>query len=137
MSQTVNNRSENKLDVFIKARNLSNYTIKICSNEKVFLPQYRKSFTVLLEKTAIKIFINSWSANNIVVTSEETLQERLKLQVLAIRGCNDLLALIQLAKPLFHLTAKRVRYWGTQTIGIRKDLQSWNVNDKKRYKNFL
>ena len=72
------------------------------------------------------------------MTSEETFQERLKLQVLAIRGCNDLLALIiQLAKPLFHLTAKRVRYWGTQTIGIRKDLQSWNVNDKKRYKNFL
>lgn len=137
MSVTVDKRQENKLDVFIQARNLSNYTIKICSNDRVFLPQYRNSITVDIEKVAKDIFIHAWSANNILVDSPEDLHERLELQISAIRGCNDLLALIQLAKPLFHLTAKRIRYWGTQTMEVRKKLKAWHTNDKKRYKDYI
>jgi len=59
--------------------------------------------------------------------------ERKKLQQEAARECNNLLALIQIAKPLYHLTSKRVKYWGQKTIEVRQALRDWNAGDTKRY----
>lgn len=58
---------------------------------------------------------------------------RKALQERAARNCNNLLALIQLAKTIFHLKSKRVKYWSEKTIDVRGYLRSWRDADSKRY----
>lgn len=101
---------------------------------KIFLPEYQTALTNDIIHTAKEIFTKAWTANNIRVGDEpRNWLERKKLQQEAARECNNLLAFIQMAKPLYHLTSKRVKYWGQKTIEVRQALRDWNAGDTKRY----
>lgn len=127
-------RGKGKFDVLIKANDLAVYTIRICKNEKVFLPEYQTALTNEIISTAKQIYIKCWTANNIRVGEEpENWKARKQLQEEAARECNNLLALIQIAKPLFHLASKRVKYWGSKTIEVRNLIRDWKAGDSKRY----
>ena len=130
-------RSESKLDVIIKARSLASYTIQITKNPKTFPPEYNNGITNRIIESATKIYMNCWTANNIYVKSVEDLQERLWLQETACLECNNLLALIQLAQPIFHLKTNRIKFWGSKAIEVRNKIRAWNESDKKRYKESL
>lgn len=69
----------------------------------------------------------------ILVKSADDWKMRKALQERAARNCNNLLALIQLAKTIFHLKSKRVKYWSEKTIDVRGYLRSWRDADSKRY----
>ena len=115
MSVNESERGKGKFDVLIKANGLAVYTIRITKNPKIFLPEYQTALTNDIIHTAKEIFTKAWTANNIRVGDEpRNWLERKKLQQEAARECNNLLALIQIAKPLYHLTSKRVKYWGTK-----------------------
>lgn len=127
-------RSKPKLEAIVKAMDLASYTIKITSNENVFKAKFQNALTNDIVHTARSIYSNAWKANNINVAKEPVLKaERHRLQVLAVTECYELLSLIQLAKPVFHLTSKRIRFWGNKTIECRKLLQAWKDSDSKRY----
>lgn len=126
-------RSESKLEVIIQARSLAAYTINITKNTKTFPPDYNNGITNNIIETATNIYMNCWTANNIYVKNAEDLQERLWLQEKACNDCNNLLALIQLAQPIFHLKTKRIKFWGSKTIEVRNKIRKWNESDKKRY----
>lgn len=118
------------------ARELAVYTIQICKNKKVFLPEYQSALTDDIIRTAKDIYINAWTANNIRVTEKnkkELWLWRSKLQRQAILDCNNLLALIGLAPPLFHLKGKRVEYWSEQTLKVRNYIKKWRESDVDRY----
>ena len=118
------------------ARELAVYTIQICKNKKVFLPEYQSALTDDIIRTAKDIYINAWTANNIRVTEKnkkELWLWRSKLQRQAILDCNNLLALIGLARPLFHLKGKRVEYWSEQTLKVRNYIKKWRESDVDRY----
>lgn len=116
------------------AQELAAYTIKITKNKKVFTPEYNDAITADIIHTAKNIFVSCWEANNIRASkSPERAKERLKLQEYAARQCNNLLALIQLAQPIFHLTGKRIRYWGAMILKTRMYIRKWNETDRKRY----
>lgn len=103
------------------ARELAVYTIQICKNKKVFLPEYQSALTDDIIRTAKDIYINAWTANNIRVTEKnkkELWAWRSKLQRQAILDCNNLLALIGLAHP--SLSPKRQK----DRILVRTDAQS-------------
>lgn len=115
MSVNESERGKGKFDVLIKANDLAVYTIRITKNPKIFLPEYQTALTNDIIHTAKEIFTKAWTANNIRVGDEpRNWLERKKLQQEAARECNNLLAFIQMAKPLYHLTSKRVKYWGTK-----------------------
>lgn len=139
MSVPEGQRGHGKLEVLIKAKNLASYTIKICCNEKVFTPQYQNAITNDLIQTATNIFKYGWMANNIMVEDKdeqmkrEKYLQRRKLQEMAALECNNLLALMQIAQEVFHLKTKRIKYWGENTIEVRKMLRGWIEADKKRY----
>lgn len=116
-------RSQSKLEVIVRALDLATYTIRITNNQKIFLPEYRSSLTDDIIRTA----------NNILVKSADDWKMRKALQERAARNCNNLLALIQLAKTIFHLKSKRVKYWSEKTIDVRGYLRSWRDADSKRY----
>ena len=135
MSQTENNRKPGKFDTLIKALRLTQYTIKITTNEKIFIPRYSNAVTEDIIKSAKRVYQYAWMANEINADkSPQEWPERDRLQKAAIRECNGLLPQIQIAKGIFHLEAKRIRYWGNMIIETRECLKKWNQSDVKRYK---
>lgn len=135
MSVPESQRGKGKFDVIINALYLAQYTITITKNKNVFLKEYQSALTDDLIRSAKDIYINAWKANNIRVTSQEDWKERKHLQELSILECNSLLAMIQLAKKIFHLKSKRIKYWGELTIRARDGIRAWKESDTKRYKN--
>lgn len=128
---TPKNRS---LDACEQARQLALHTIKICNNKNIFLPEYQSALTNKIIYLATDIYSNAWGANNIMVgENPERWKERRRLQELAGNECNRLLALINLAKTLFHLKQKKVKYWGDMTIKTRNFIQKWKESDVSRY----
>ena len=137
-------RGERKLETLMKARDLATYTIRICVNPKVFLPQYQNALTDKLIDTATEIFIKCDSANNILIRSDfdkielqNLINERKLLQEQACERCNRLLGLMQIAQPIFHLTTKRIKYWGGMTIEVRNHIRKWKESDRKRFGAYL
>lgn len=118
-----------------KARELALHTIRICANEKYFLPQYRLSLTADLVKTAKDIYLNTCTANDIMVKSAEDWNRREALQKEAISLCGRMRYLISMARALFHLRAGKTGFW----IGLLEDtralLSSWHEKDRERYRN--
>jgi hypothetical protein len=55
------------------------------------------------------------------------------LQEEAIECCRQLMIEINLAKTLFHLRARRVKYWYEWAKRIKTKLTAWNESDIKRY----
>lgn len=125
-----------QLDAAWEARELALYTIQICNNKNIFLPEYQSALTDDIIRTAKDIYIHVWTANNIRVTGSERKElfaYRSKLQRRAILDCNNLLALIGLARPLFHLKGKKVKYWSEKVIKTRNYIKRWKESDQDRY----
>lgn len=136
MSVNKSQRTEGKLLVNELARDLAAYTIQITSNPKVFLPKYQTALTDEIVKCAISIHKHAWTANNVMVRGQSGREHytlRRQNQELAIVECNNLLSLIDIAKPLFHLSGKRCQYWGKKTIEVRNKIRGWIESDAKRY----
>lgn len=136
MSVPVNQRTQGKLEVCVKAHDLCVYTLQITKNKNVFLPEYQDVLTNKIVQLAIDIHSEVWSANNVLVRSPETLKYRRRLQESAAIKCNVLLAMIDLAWSLFHLSGKRVRFWSKKVIDVRNLIRSWCSSDAERYKKF-
>lgn len=125
-------RDKGKLDINTKARKLCTYTLQITANDKVFLPS-QQYFIQRLNAVALDIQRRCWLANNIYVNGNmERYKTRLEHEAKAIDACTDLLALIDIAKSLFHLTTKRATYWSNMVIDLRKDIRAWRTDDSKR-----
>lgn len=135
MSVIESNRTKTVLATSVKARELASYTIKITTNTKVFLPEYRSSLTDQIVSDAVNIYRFVWLANNIRVGNDPDMwARRSRLQVEARELCNDLLALMGIAKPLFHLRTKRIEYWTGLVIETRTMIAAWHEADTSRYK---
>lgn len=133
MSVPVTKRTQGKLEVCVKSRELATYTLQITKNKKIFTEEYQDAITNKIISTAISIHTMVWAANNIKVDRYDQMIERLALQEKAAIQCNVLLSLIDIAKPLFHLRTTRVMFWGEKTIEVRNLIRAWHNADRKRY----
>lgn len=134
MSVPESERSKGKLEAIVQALNLCVHTLQICKNQKVFLPEYNTAITNDIIHTATAIYMDCWTANNIMVRGDaEKAAERKRLQTRAILNCNNLLGLMQIAQKLFHIDGKRIKYWGQMTIDTRNLIRGWRESDSKRY----
>ena len=134
MSVPVNKRSHGELEVNVMARELCAYTLRITANPKKF-PVDQKSFTEKIRDVAIDIYTLCWEANNIKVDNRmDRYLRRIELQEIAADKCNTLCALIEISKPLFHLSSKRCTYWIDRTVNLRAVIRAWANSDLKRLK---
>ena len=138
-------RGKQKFKVLVDARSLCKYTLNILKNNKHF--KVEKSGNAeddeknppqpeLVEKmrnTVIDIFISAFSANETVLT-KDNYRHRRQLQDKSIAKCNELLALVEMSIPIFHIHMKRVKYWTEQIVLVRNLIQAWKESDYKRYK---
>lgn len=122
-----------KMKVLIEALDLTDYTLAITANSKVFVPKYQTVLTDKINELVLNMYINLFTANNIVVKSEMDMAERQRLQMVALTQCEDLLALIQIAQKVFHLKLKRIKYWGSKIISVKSLIKSWSKADIERY----
>lgn len=128
-------RADNLYNKIVKARDLAVHTIKITQNERYFPLEYRTALTNDIISKAKDIFVHAFTANEIKVDDNpEEWKERRRLQVTAVRECNELMALISIAKKTYHLRGKKVRHWIKLTKAARADLATWKTSDRKRYR---
>lgn len=135
MSVPKDKRAEGKLALSMLARNHCVYVIQITRNNKVFDPQYA-GFTESLVKKTMEIYHCIWGANNVLVNSEDTYTIRRRYQELAATNCNILLADLEIARKLFHLSSKRMKYWTKMIVEIRNKTRAWTQSDAKRYNQY-
>lgn len=128
------------LDCLWEARNLSLYTVKICSNTNNFQPEYYQTMTGDIIKKAKDIYRLGKRANAIYVqgkTGHERWEERSRYQREAILLCVDLLSDIDVAKTLFNIRGKRVKYWTKQVVTVKRMYIAWHNADKERYAKYI
>lgn len=92
------------------------------------------TLTDKINQLAIDIHVEVWTANNVIVKSPEHLKYRRRLQESAAIKCNTLLAMIDLARPIFHLSWRRFEYWSRKVLKVRNLIRAWKKSDAERYK---
>ena len=129
-------RHKGRLEVHIKAQFLASYTAKILANEKVFDRKIDTEIIGRIKNCAYDIYAKAWAANKIhAETCSMNHAWRFGLQEEAILLCDEMLAYIGIAKQVFHLKAKRMKYWGGLIVEVRALLQAWKESDVRRYGN--
>ena len=134
MSVPKSQRGKSKLEVFEKATDLIVYTLRITSNKKVF-DTHQAVVTNKIVDLALSVGQDIWDANGIRVNDDvERFERRHRLQEDAIRECDVLLYYITIAKRVFHLSGKRVEYWGGLVREVKVLIRSWRDSDAKKYR---
>ena len=136
MSVPKGKRKESKLELAVLARDHAKYVIQITNNPKIFLPEYNSAITSDLILQAKDINRCIWAANNIRVSSTYDYQLRHNYQKQALLTCITLLADIDIAKVVFHLSSKRIKYWTELIIEIKNKLKQWIQSDVTRYSQY-
>lgn len=127
-------RKKGRLEVHIKAQFLATYTAEILKNEKTFNPENDRALIERIRSCAYDIYIKSWQANRIRADSNYMARAtRYNLQEEAVLLCDELHACIGIAKKVYHLRARRMKYWSGLIIEVRALLQGWKESDVKRY----
>lgn len=127
-------RHKGRLEVHVKAQFLAYYTSKILGNKNVFDPEIDERLIDRMKTCSEDIYIRAWQANKIrAETNRIDRITRYNLQGEAILLCDELHACIGIAKPVFHLRTRKVKYWSGLITEVRKLLQSWKESDVKRY----
>lgn len=133
MSVPVGKRQEGHLKVAVEALALAKYTLDITANKKIFKAEYQNALTDKIIEAALDIYLNIWEANNVYASDKSTFELRRRYQTIALANCNKLLALIDIAAPVFHLTSKRVKFWAGQAVSVKRLLRAWRDADNKRF----
>lgn len=124
-----------QLDALELALELSLHTIQLCKNKNVFTVEYQEALTNDIIKCAKDIYICAWEANCIFVNDDRAkAMARENYQSMAINKCNELIALINIARRLFHLKGKKVNYWISLVIKTRKCLRRWREANVNQYR---
>jgi len=146
------NHKPNDFTPVVGAMELAEYTFTITDNINKF-PDYcvkekrdedgdttkifvfrADSLTNRVRDMANEIFMLTYTANEINLKRQPWRKdERLGKQAAAIRLCNELLAEIQLCRRHFHLSTKKVLYWGGLVRDLRIAIEGWHEKDLDRY----
>ena len=127
-------RHKGRLEVHVKAQFLASYTAEILKNQKAFNPETDSVLIDRMRNCAYDIYVKSWQANKINAgTNDINRAMRYRLQEEAILICDELHACIGIAKKVYHLRSKRMKYWSGLIMEVRQLLQAWKESDVNRY----
>lgn len=134
MSVVASKRSQSKLEVFIKANELSAFTIRLCSNEKNFPKRYRWCLTSKIVDSVVDMYKDITMANRIRVENQIDYETRENLQNRALGNLEASLALMDIAFRVFQLEEDKVNHWVGLVEEVQKLLKSWKKSDSSRFK---
>ena len=153
---TENQHKPNEFTPVVAALNHLEYVLLITDNPKNFPDCARteiklgdKSTAVLavyhadtptsnVRKYAHDIYQNVFIANSINLKRQPfRARERLARQEKAIALCDEMLAEIYVCRRHFHLSTKRIKYWGKMVVEIKRSTEGWHESDKDRFRELL
>lgn len=134
MSVVVSKRSQSKLEVFIRANELSAFTIRLCSNEKNFPKRYRWCLTSKIVDSIVDMYKDLTMANKIRVENLIDYETRENLQNRALGNLEASLALMDIAFRVFQLEEDKVNHWVGLVEEVQKLLKAWKRSDSSRFK---
>lgn len=137
MSVEKSKQGTNKFNLFDKTSRMASYTLHITRNPNVFDPDNSREIIAEIRTTAVRIHILCWRANDIRVPEKDNrkqIEARMELQNQALRYCTDLKALINLAKPLYHVSGKKTKNWMRKVLEVQSLISNWRNSDRDRIK---
>lgn len=134
MSVPEGERRTSRLEVHVKARELAVYTVLILKNAKTFAPEIDTELIQRIKSNALDIHALAWKANKIAAgTNAVNRETRYRMQEEAILLCDEMMANIGIAKTVFKLRHRRMKFWAGKITDVRKLLQAWKESDVSRY----
>lgn len=134
MSVPKHRRTESKLEVQTKARELAKYTTTICANEKVFPKRDRWIVTNRIVTTALTIMEEVDTANDIYVSTKGDFELRRRSQTIALSSTSRLLGLMELAFIKYNIEERRIEHWTQLVADTRELIKKWRQSDMGRYR---
>lgn len=114
---------------------MASHTLHITRNPNVFDPENSREIIAEIRTTAVRIHVLCWRANDIRVPEKDNrkqIEARMELQTQALRYCTDLKALINLAKPLYHVSGKKTKNWMRKVLEVQNLISGWRDSDRSR-----
>lgn len=133
MSVRANERSQGDLDVIIKAKQMAVHTVEITNNTNYFPKRYRLTITDKIVNKSIEIFMLLYEANEIYPRNKKDFEDRQHNQRRAMACCRTLVAMIDVAKTLFHLPPDKVSYWTKLIVEVRYMTAAWYKKEHDRF----
>jgi len=135
MSVVKSKQGEGKLVVVTKARELAEYTLKICANEKTFPKRYRWCMTAKIVEAAMNINNGVNMANSVFVYDDADYMLRKQYQTRALAETYALLSMVDIAYRLYGLETARVEFWTRLIYDVQNLLRNWRKAERERYSN--
>lgn len=133
MSVPEGKRTESKLEVQTKAKELAVYTVTICGNDKVFPKRDRWAITNRIVSTALTIMEEVDVANDIYVSTRGDFELRRRSQTIALSNTARLLGLMEIAYKKYGIEGTRMQHWTQMVFDARELIKKWRQADKDRY----
>lgn len=127
-------RSESKLEVLNKAKILTEYTLRICRNEKVFPKSSRWIMSQRIVNECLDAIscIRRANATYIGDGNRISCEYRRVQQNEAHAHFDALLTLIDLAFNVFDIEGRKIEYWTGLVLDADDALKAWSKSDKER-----
>lgn len=134
MSVRANERNQGELTVIVKAKEMAAHTLSLTNNEKVFPKRYRLTLTNKIVDKAFEVYTLLYEANEIYPHNGRELEMRQNKQRQAMAYCRSMMAMIDIAKETFNLSADKVAYWAKMIFEVRSLAAAWARKDADRFK---
>ena len=137
MSVRLNERSKTTLEVLDDAKNLCDYTLTICKNEKYFPKSQRWMLTQKIVNETIDTVACIRHANSTYVRKEEKYQRdfeyRHRQQIEAHAHLDAILTLIDVAQKHLGIDPRQIEFWTGLILKTDNALKEWTNSDYDRF----
>lgn len=133
MSVVKSKQSVGKLAAVTKARELAEYTLRICANEKTFPKRYRWCLTAKIVESAMNINNGVNMANSVFIRDETDYMLRKQYQTRALAETYALLSMVDIAYRTYSLETARVEYWTRLIYDVQNLIRSWRKSEIEKH----
>ena len=133
MSVVKSKQSVSKLVAVTKSRELAEYTLKICANEKTFPKRYRWCLTAKIVESAMNINNGVNMANSVFVRDDADFLLRKQYQTRALAETFALLSMVDIAYRTYSLETARVEYWTRLIYDVQNIIRNWRKAEIEKH----
>ena len=133
MSVVKSKQSVGKLVAVTKSRELAEYTLKICANEKTFPKRYRWCLTAKIVDSAMNINNGVNMANSVFVRDDADYLLRKQYQTRALAETYALLSMVDIAYRTYSLETARVEYWTRLIYDVQNIIRNWRKAEIEKH----
>lgn len=133
MSVVKSKQSVGKLVAVTKSRELAEYTLKICANEKTFPKRYRWCLTAKIVDSAMNINNGVNMANSVFVRDDADFLLRKQYQTRALAETYALLSMVDIAYRTYSLETARVEYWTRLIYDVQNIIRNWRKAEIEKH----